>query len=180
MNLRIKTPDQLGKQTKEKMASWKARKKREALQGKKLDPEPVVKPKIAMSPLEHEALNGELKEAVKNGQKKKAEELIAQGADINMSNKYGWGLLLTAVWNNHEEIVELLISHGMDVNAKNSEGWTGLMLAATNENTSMVELLIRNGADVHLRNNEGKTAMHYAMQKNNLAIANRLSGAERK
>lgn len=117
MNLRIKTPDQLRKEAKAKMASWKARKKREKLEGKKPEPEPVVKAKkIQKKKLTEEEqfiLNRKLWNATKEGDLEKVKDLIEQGADVNFED-IGHTPLMHACRIGEVEMFELLMNNGAE------------------------------------------------------------------
>ncbi len=61
------------------------------------------------------------------GHKEIAQLLIAEGADVNVKDKFfGYTALHDAAINGHNEIAELLIAKGADVNAKNDVGETPL------------------------------------------------------
>ena len=98
--------------------------------------------------------------ASESGQKKVAEFLIANGADVNDSSwPTDYTALMFASKNGHKEVVELLIKSGADVNAKDDHGTTALMWAADFGQKEVVELLIKSGADVNAKDNGGKTVM---------------------
>ena len=65
--------------------------------------------------------------AVGEGHKEIAQLLIAEGADVNVKDKFfGHTALHDAAEYRRNEIAELLIARGADVNAKNSRGETPL------------------------------------------------------
>ncbi|UCB47162.1 MAG: ankyrin repeat domain-containing protein [Spirochaetota bacterium] len=67
---------------------------------------------------------GELFEAIKNGDLHQTELLIKKGADVNATNdKHDTALILAADIGNIE-IVKLLIDHGADVHAKGGRAYT--------------------------------------------------------
>lgn len=39
--------------------------------------------------------------------------LLANGANVNAANKYGWTSLIEAAWGGHNNVVEVLIHGGM-------------------------------------------------------------------
>lgn len=74
--------------------------------------------------------NGALKYAVSCGQKEIVEELIRQGADLNVvegSNKQT--PLMEAVNSRHPEMIELLLKHNADPKIKDSNGFTAAEIA---------------------------------------------------
>ena len=108
------------------------------------------------SPLMLAALRGDM-DAV--------DRLIAQGAEVNNTNRAGGTALMTAAIQGHSDVVRLLISKRATVNAKNNKGWTALMYAAWNGHTDVVKTLLAKGAEVNAQNNEGWTALMYATWK---------------
>ncbi len=84
--------------------------------------------------------------------------LLARGADINYTNKYGWTALLKALDNrkNWITVTPVLIKSGADVNATlKSNGYTPLWKAigkiSKNRNAAVdiIKLLLSKGADVN-------------------------------
>ena len=47
-------------------------------------------------------------------------ELIAAGAQVNVSDSDGDPFLLEAIWRGHTEVVQILVDAGADVNAVDS------------------------------------------------------------
>jgi serine/threonine protein kinase len=92
--------------------------------------------------------------------KKTAEILIANGADVNATNKNGETVLHLAVnlyWTKKNTtkiriVIDFLIAKGADVNARDNEGNTPLHFTKEKE---IAELLIAHGADVNAKNNQG-------------------------
>lgn len=97
--------------------------------------------------------------AAERGQSETLEALIERGADVHISNTYGWNALMGASINCYPETVEILVNAGMDVNAKDKGEWTALMQAARNRCAAVVQTLIHAGADVNATDNRGKTAL---------------------
>lgn len=93
------------------------------------------------------------------------ERLIAQGVEVNGTNRAGGTALMTAAIQGHAEVVRLLLSKRAAVNARNNKGWTALMYAAWNGHTDVVKMLLAKGAEVNAQNNEGWTALMYATWK---------------
>jgi ankyrin repeat protein len=115
-----------------------------------------------------------------------AELLIANGADVNSSNRGGWSILgevgrehfdeflalkmagmtplhaAAASTCSHYGALELLIANGADVNARTDSGVTPLHMAADSGLPYAVELLIANGADVNARDQIGRTPLQIA------------------
>ncbi|NYZ74404.1 ankyrin repeat domain-containing protein [Candidatus Micrarchaeota archaeon] len=132
-------------------------------------------PKVKLSEVEQEKLDAELLEAVKKGDTKVAEELIARGADTELKfANTDWTALMHAAVKGYIETTEMLIAKGADVNAQAFSGWTALMQAAFRGNISIAEMLIAKNAGVNAKNDKGKTALDIAIQFNNTEIAEML------
>jgi ankyrin repeat protein len=107
--------------------------------------------------------------AALRGDRDAVDRLIAQGAEVNDTNRAGGTALMTAAIQGHSEVVRLLISKKATVNAKNNKGWTALMYAAWNGHTDVVKMLLAKGAEINAQNNEGWTALMYATWKGQIA-----------
>ena len=114
-----------------------------------------------LSPLHDAAMHGDLATV---------KRLLANGADVNVKNEYGYtplhGILSSYSWNGEVypgalEILDLLLKNGADVNAKHGNGATPLhkMAFPSDDNTSTeqieffvkaIDLLVTNGADVNV------------------------------
>ena len=75
--------------------------------------------------------------------------LIANGADVNAKNKFGWTPLHHAAEYDHKELAELLIAKGADVNALDDFygkplDWT-TMSPSSNDHTETADLLRKHG-----------------------------------
>ena len=104
---------------------------------------------------------GTLHKACDKGNIEAVKQHLADGADVNTKDKYGWTPLRYAA-NGHKEIVRLLIAKGADVNAKTLSGWTSLHGAAIDGHKEVAELLIAAGTDVNAKNNNGETPLDWA------------------
>lgn len=90
------------------------------------------------------------------------EYLLANGADPNAPDKYGF----TPLMMSHEPVMAgLLLDADAKIEQKDNEGGTALMWPTTAE---MIKFLLSRGANIEARDNEGKTALirtaegHYA------------------
>ena len=81
-------------------------------------------------------------QAVRAGNLRAVNRLIAKGADVNLQYKPGYTALMMAVVHGHENIVaQLLAVPGIDVNAPNPAGDTALDFAKKENNPVIIELL---------------------------------------
>jgi len=94
-----------------------------------------------------------------------ASKLIAEGADVNAKNNYGWTALSHAARIGNAELVKLLLDHGADINARDQSGWTPLMRAAMKGRTEVVKVLLDRGAKINLQEKDGWTALHWAASR---------------
>ena len=60
--------------------------------------------------------------------------LLAGGADVNQTTRYGWSPLLVATQNRFYQLASYLLDHGADVNLANKGAWSPLYLAVDNRN----------------------------------------------
>lgn len=101
--------------------------------------------------------------AVQYGNVKQVEQLIAKGANVNISRR-PWNMtpLLLAVQTD-AAIAKILIKAGADVNAADRDGVTALMKTARSANVGVAKLLLTNGAKPNLQDKFGETALVYAI-----------------
>jgi ankyrin repeat protein len=94
--------------------------------------------------------------------------LLANGADVNVQNKFGKTVLYDAIKGTFHggsvKMVELLLNHGVDVNAIvcNQEKLSPLLLAAKLREKEIVKLLLNRGADLNAVDYAGRTAFDIA------------------
>ena len=93
--------------------------------------------------------------------------LLANGADVNVTNHWGDTALMWAIEVENVELVQLLLDNGADVNAREKNGVTALLLAANEEKTEMVKFLLANGADVNVADDNGMTALMWTVEAGN-------------
>jgi len=105
-----------------------------------------------------------LMEAAYLGDVAKVNKLVAEGADIDAGDDYGWTAIRYAVRNNRAETTVTLIEHGADVNIASHTGRTPLMSAASNGLDTMCKILVGAGADVMQNDENGRTAYDLAMR----------------
>ena len=111
-------------------------------------------------------LNARLINAVETGNrnKQKVEQLIAQGADVNASDKHGSSALIWAVFRGQLEICKLLVAGGAHVNARDAAANTPLMWAAREGSLEICKLLIAHGANINAQDSYGGTPLILASQ----------------
>ncbi|MBL7185843.1 MAG: ankyrin repeat domain-containing protein [Phycisphaerae bacterium] len=106
------------------------------------------------------------------GNREKAEQLIAEGANVNArDDRIGFTPLHWAVRpGGHKDVVELLVKKGADLDAKCEWDATPLFLAANRGHLQICELLITAGADLNVKDKWDWTVLSKAKQKGNTKI----------
>lgn len=114
-------------------------------------------------------LSAQLIGAIKKGDIKEVEKLIADGADVNKRE----GIvtpLYWAVWKNNPEMVKYLLDNGADINKavyfQNKPSATPLHIAVYQGNLEIVKLLIKRGADLEANDIKGRTPLDAAQERN--------------
>ena len=91
--------------------------------------------------------------------------LLAEGADPNVVDGYGWSPLHLAVPRSGPEVVSALLEAGADPNVQSVDGLTALHLAARHRMSAVVADLLRAGADPNAEAGEeevARTPLHLA------------------
>jgi len=92
-------------------------------------------------------LNEELLDAVRKGDAPSVEALIAKGANVNASWRYGETPLFFACDRGFTPVVKVLLEHGAEVNLEDSfYGMTPVARAADKDHVDIVKMLLAKGA----------------------------------
>ena len=100
--------------------------------------------------------------SVLQGDMMAVDRLLAEGADPDETDRYGWGPLHFAVPLSGLEVVSALLAVGADPGARTVSGATALHVAASQATESVVSTLLSAGADPNVRENLGRSPLHYA------------------
>ncbi len=92
------------------------------------------------------------------------DRLLADGADSNEADRYGWDALHFAVPLGGPEVVSDLLAAGADPEARTASGATALHIAASQAPLSVVSALLSAGADPNARTELGWSVLSYAAQ----------------
>lgn len=106
--------------------------------------------------------------AAAKGDRKKFENLLAEGVDINARDRFQGTALIEASTSGFVDLVQALLRKGADVNARNEGGWTALMTAASEGHNQVVRLLLERGADLNAKNLRGMSALTRAIYDNHV------------
>ncbi len=110
----------------------------------------------------YEAQLPPLAHAADRGQLVIVKALVAAGADVNLSGKYGEAPLEAAAFSGNADVVRFLIDNGAKVNRQDPNGQTALMEAVEQSQEQAARVLVEAGADVLLADANGRTVFDYA------------------
>jgi ankyrin repeat protein len=113
-------------------------------------------------------------------QETKVQDLLARGADANLSDADGDTALHTAAMRGNVKLLQILLAAGANPNARNKVGGTPLMWAGTFGNEEVAQILIDKGADAALKDELGMTASAWAAKNKRDEFAQLLRAAEKK
>ena len=115
--------------------------------------------------------------AARRGRDQVVEELIREGAHVNVKDNNQWNALYYASCFGHWSVVKTLCAAGADINVQDQWGVTPLMCAALWGSDEIVCELIRAGASVNVVTSSdwwygglaaGSTALHFAAEYNHI------------
>jgi ankyrin repeat protein len=91
----------------------------------------------------HEASN-----AIKKGDLLRIRFFLESGLDPNLSNQFGWTLLMVAAIEGNTAVGRELIQRGAQLDAREKGSWTALAFAAHAGHPGFVALLVKSGASL--------------------------------
>ncbi|TKR57334.1 hypothetical protein L596_030822 [Steinernema carpocapsae] len=100
-----------------------------------------------------------------------AEMLLAEAAEIGITDMHGNQEIHQACKNGLMKHVEHLLYYGANINAQNINGNTALHVCAVNNRPDCARVLLFRGADPQLPNKQGQTALHVAHIVGNAGVA---------
>ena len=112
-----------------------------------------------------------LHEAIANGDFEAFEQLVKDGAPMEVRNCHGLTPLQVVCAKKEHEMASSLLRAGCQANAKSSSGGkTALALAAFVGHFEIFESLINHGADIDCKDDHGWTILHEAVLGNSVDI----------
>lgn len=94
----------------------------------------------------------QLREAAEAADVELLQQLLEDGADVNLANWYGRSALMAAAQSGDAQVTRLLVEARAHVNVQNKTGWTCLMYASCNGHGELVSYLLRSAScDTQLR-----------------------------
>ena len=111
--------------------------------------------------------------------------MLAAGADLKDTNRFGGTALIPAAHRGHVEAVKLLLTTKIDKDHVNNLGWTALMEAVVlgdggPAHTEIVRLLVAAGANVSIPDRDRITPLEHAKRRGYAEIVRILSAAGEK
>jgi ankyrin repeat protein len=113
-------------------------------------------------------------EAVKNIDLVSLNVLLAEGADIDTTDRHGNTPLMIASKIGNPRMLRIILAHSPDVNTKNNRGETSLMIAAENGQYEVAKNLVEKGAEKYAKNEAGFTPAELAARNGHTQILNLL------
>ncbi|MCF2947830.1 ankyrin repeat domain-containing protein [Paraglaciecola aquimarina] len=102
----------------------------------------------------------------------KVKQLLSQGAEANINNRYAISPLYVAALNGNAHIAKLLIDAGANTSHKIAGNETILMRAARTGHGDLVKLLIDQQVDIHLVDSRNQNALMWAAAEGHLEVVN--------
>lgn len=103
--------------------------------------------------------------AAGKGEKRRVQQLLAAGANVNARGPGGYTPVMRAAENGHLSVVKALLSAGANVNVSQG-GESLLMKVVASGNLLTAEMLLAAGADVNYQTDSGRTALDIARASN--------------
>ena len=116
------------------------------------------------------ARNLALLKAAREGQTHRVNKLLADGADVDYTDKFGLTALHHAALDGSQDVVDVLLNAGADVNAEEELLGTPLTLAAAKARGDIAEILLASGASVHVPLHALGSIMHMACAGGDVSI----------
>ena len=91
--------------------------------------------------------------------------LIAQGANVNVTDKWRWTPLHMACYGGYEDITRLLIGHGAELDSRTVDGETPLKLAERSGHFKVVQVIEEEVEGRRVREMEGGAGLEAGMER---------------
>ncbi len=114
--------------------------------------------------------------AAQCGHKEMLEQLLADGVDVDITDRYGCTALIWATCRGnanptHTSCVKILLEHKAAINATTCSGYTALMAGALIGHQEITKLLVDHGADANIISKKGLTAAMIADKEGHTEVA---------
>lgn len=124
---------------------------------------PVPSPEVVAATLK-------LQNAANSGNLALVTEALAEKAEVDKPDQYGWRPIEWAAYKGYDAVVEILLRHGSVIDAYSTHTETLLHNAARQGRTEVVKLLLEKGANPLLKS-WGETAEEGARKTNYTRVA---------
>ena len=105
-----------------------------------------------------------LQRAIRYGHRKLVEELVRQGATVELADHYGWTPMHYAALNGREAAMAVLLEHRADQNKRANQGETPLHWAVNNNQLPTALMLVDHGAWLNALDDLGRTPLDIAVK----------------
>jgi hypothetical protein len=104
------------------------------------------------------------------GTKERVAQAIADGADVNEPDEYGFNPLIEAVIVNDVEMVTLLLENGAEIDQADTTGRTALYWAVDNASLPLCKLFLANKANPNAYTTSGQPILVYPLLRKQQAV----------
>lgn len=118
-----------------------------------------------------------------NGKYTTIKELIDEGVDVNITDKYGWTPLMWSTYYGYYDIAAYLLENGANPHLQTQKdyssfkkGTTVLMIAAYYGHIPIIRELHKYKVDPYMKDSAGNTAVIYAEQYHGIDIGKLVKG----
>jgi hypothetical protein len=108
-----------------------------------------------------------LSKEILEGTREGVDRLLAQGAQVNVIDEYGYTPLIHATVLNKADIVAKLLKLNAMPNIADTTGATALLWAVDNSNVEICKMLLQAGANPNVYNASGQPALFYPLVRKN-------------
>ena len=119
-------------------------------------------------------VNMDLIAAAERGDVETVTSLLAQGADVHISNSSGVTPLIAAAYQNHVEVAKVLIDAGADVNVQDTTQQSAYLISTSEGFLELLQLTLADGADVHSLDSFNGTGLIRAADRGHVQIIEEL------
>ena len=113
-----------------------------------------------------------LLKAAKNGWEQELRQAIADGADIEYTDRRGNTPFMLASYYGNRKLAQILLKNGANINAVDHNMETVLMKSVKSQKTSTAKFLITQKADCNIKNRNGLSAISFSSMRSNKSMIN--------
>lgn len=113
-------------------------------------------------------------EAAAAGNRETIEASLADGVDINATNRRRRTAILIAAMNEHYDVVERLVAAGADIDKQDETNFNPFTYGCVKNDIRLVRMMISAGTDVDLLTRFGGVGLHPAAEKGYLDLVREL------